>query len=227
MSAAVKEKSTKTNSYESLRALCFSGKVKPSLNKIVVELEKDSNNIDLTLLACKCLLRGKDFEQLSTYADAAIELDDQNPEGHYYKGIALHNTKGSEQHALKCFKAALDIEPENVVYLQAKATTHLSLYTDYHLPLNLAEKHRQKSEDSFNQVVSLVEGRENPSFRDYLTVADVSITIKQNVDAKRYYIKAVQAFEAADDIDKDMNIYKDIIKGQKACIKLMDKFTEF
>lgn len=217
----------KTNSYEALKALFFSGKVKPSLNKIIVELEKEPENLDLTLLACQCLARGKDYENLATYADAAIKLKPENPEGFYFKGLALQNLKGKEQEALKNFNEALVLDPENVVYLQGKATTHLSLFTDYQLPPQLAEKHRDKGETSLLQVVSLIEAKEDASYLEYFTVANVSITVKHNVDAKRYYIKAVKAFDAADEVDQNMNIYKDLIKAQKACVKLMDKYTEF
>ncbi len=227
MSKEVKGKAVKTNSYESLQALFFSGKVKPSLNKIIAELEKDPSDLNLTLLACKCLVRGKDFEKLSEYADTALNLDSSNPEGLYFKGIALQNTKGKEQEALKNFNEALTIDPENVVYLQDKAATHLALFTDYQLPPTLAEKHRVKGETSLLQVVALIEAKETATYREYQTVADVSTTLKNNVDAKRYYIKAVNAFEKAEEVDKNMNIFKDIIKAQKACVKLMAKYTEF
>lgn len=227
MSKEVKVKGTKSNSYESLKALYYSGKVKPSLNKIVIELENDPSNMDFTLLACQCLVRGKDYEKLEKYADAAIKIDSNNPDGYYFKGVALHHSKGKEQEALKNFNEALALDPDNVIYLQDKATTHLALFTDYHLPLNLAEKHRKKGEESLLKVISLIENKESPTYRDYLTVADVSITVNQNVDAKKYYIKAVNAFEKVEEIDRNMNIYKDMIKAQKACIKLMDKFTEF
>ena len=218
---------TNKNSYESLKALFFSGKVKPSLNKIVSELENDPNNLEFTLLACQCLQRGKNFDGLSEYADKAISINPQRPEGHYYKGIALHHTKGKEQEALKNFTEAIAIEPENVVFLQDKATTHLSLYTDYHLPLPLAEKHRAKGEDILMKIVALVEANENPTFTEYLTVADVSTTLKRKVEAKKFYLKAVKAFDQVEEADRNMNLYKDIIKGQKACAKLMEKFTEF
>jgi tetratricopeptide (TPR) repeat protein len=139
----------------------------------------------------------------------------------------LQNTKGKEQEALKNFNEALAIDPDNVVYLQDKAATHLSLFTDYQLPPSLAEKHRDKGETSLLKVVSLIEGKENASYREYQTVADVSTTLKNNVDAKKYYIKAVNAFEKAEEVDQNMNIFKDIIKAQKACVKLMAKYTEF
>lgn len=227
MSKKPEEKESKSIIYETLKALYFSGKVKPSLNKIIIELEKDPTNIDLTILACQCLVRGKDYEKLAEFADTAIKIDDKNPEGYYYKGLALHHSKGKEQEALKNFGEALSIDPENVLYLQDEAATHLALFTDYHLPLKIAEKHRDKGEESLLKIVSLIEAKENPSYTEYLTVADVSITVQRKVDAKKYYLKAVNAFEATKDADKNMNTYKDIIKGQKACAKLMEKFTEF
>ena len=50
-------------SYDALKASYYSGKVKPSLNKILVELENDSKNLELTLLACECLVRTKNFNE--------------------------------------------------------------------------------------------------------------------------------------------------------------------
>ena len=216
----------KGNSYDSLKALYYSGKVKPTLNKILIELEKDAENLPLTLLACQCLLRGKDYATLSEYADRCIKLDDQNSRGYYFKGSALQHIKGKEQEALKVFNEALTIEPENVVYLKENAITHLLLFKDYHLPINFAEKHRIKGEECLTKIITIVEEKESPTFLDLLTISDVSITINKNLDAKKYYAKAVTAFNNADEVDQDMNTFKDIVKGQKACIKLMEKFTE-
>ncbi|MGL1889751.1 MAG: hypothetical protein OCD76_24770 [Reichenbachiella sp.] len=219
-------KAVKTISYESLKALYFSGKVKPSLNKILSELENSPENLDLRLLACQCLVRTKDFVQLSSFADIAIELEPENAGGYYYKGLALHHSKGKEQEALKNFNQALTIDPENTVYLKGKATTHLELFTDYHLPITLAEKHRAKGEESLMKIISLVEAKENATFIDFMNVGDVSITINRNLDAKKYYIKAVNAFEKAEEVDQNRNLYKDIVKAQKACNRLIEKFTE-
>ncbi len=226
MSKEVKKKVTKGNSFETLKALYYSGKVKPSLNKIIVELKNDPTNLSLTLLACQCLVKTKNYEDLSTYANAAVELEPQHPEGHFYKGIAFHHIKGKEQEALKNFNEALTMDPVNTVYLKNKAVTHFSLYTDYHLPIQFAEKHRVKAEESLLKVVDVVEAMVQPTYLDYLTLADVYIMLTLNLNAKKYYLKAVNAYENADELDQDRNIYKEIISSQKACIKLIEKFTE-
>ncbi len=223
MSKEKKEDVMKGEAYKALKALYYSGKVKPSLNKIIVELEKDSENIELYLLACQCLVRTGNFDDLSKYADASIQLDPNNAVGHYYKGVAVQHTKGKEQEALKNFNEALALDPDNTTFLKSKATTHLSLFKDYHLPLNFAEKHRLKAEESFLKVIELLEQKENPDYRDFLTIADVSIMVSRNLDAKKYFIKAVDAYNNSDKSDQDTNIYKDLIKAQKACIKLMNK----
>jgi tetratricopeptide (TPR) repeat protein len=108
MSKEVKEKKkvVKRNIYKKLKALYYSGKVKPSLNKIVAELENDSENLDLSLLACQCLLRTKNLDELSSYADVSIKLAPKNAGGYYYKGVAFQHTKGKEQEALKNFNEA-------------------------------------------------------------------------------------------------------------------------
>jgi len=228
MSKNVKEKNkvVKGNTYETLKALYYSGKVKPSLNKIVAELENDSENLDLSLLACQCLLRTKNFDELSSYSDVCIKLAPKDAGGYYYKGLAFQQTKGKEQEALKNFNEALILDPDNTVYLKNKATTHLLLYTDYHLPINFAEKHRVKAEVSLLKIIELIEQKENPDYIDFLTTGDASIMLSQTLNAKKYYIKAVNAFNSSDESKQDLNIYKDIIKAQKACIKLMEKFTE-
>jgi len=213
--------------YESLKALYFSGKVKPSLNKLLIEIEKDPNNIELSLLACDCLCRTKDFESLYSLADKCIRIDKNNAEGFYYKGLALHGTKGKEQDALKNFNEALALDPENVKYLQDKANTHFLLYTDYHLPLNFAEKHRVKGEESLLKIIALIEGKATPDFNDFLIIGNVSLVIKKNMDAKKYYLRAVQSFEEAEVIDQNKNVYKDIIKAQKACLKVIEQNTDF
>lgn len=228
MSKEVKEKKkvVKSNTYETLKALYYSGKVKPSLNKIVVELENDSKNVELSLLACKCLVRTKNFDELLSYADAAIKLAPKVAGGYYYKGVAFQHTKGKEQEALKNFNEALTLDPDNPVYLKSKATTHLLLYTDYDLPIKFAEKHRDKAQVSLLRIIELIGQKENTDYIDFLTVGDVCMMLSQTIEAKKYYIKAVNAFNIADESKQDKNIYKDIIKAQKACVKLLEKFTE-
>lgn len=212
--------------YKTLKALYFSGKVKPSLNKIQTELKEDSENLELSLLACECLVRTKNFDDLSALADICIKLSPKNAEGYYYKGVAVHHTKGKEQEALKNFNEALAIDPNNTTYLKSKAITHFSLFTDYHLPLKFAEKHRDKARASLLNIIELIEQKENPDYIEFLTIADVNTLLSRNLDAKKYLIRAVDAFNATDKLDQDMNVYKDIIKAQKACVKLMDKIIE-
>ncbi len=221
-----KKEVMKGDAYKTLKALYYSGKVKPSLNKILVELENDSENLELTFLACECLIRTKNYDDLSMYANVCIKLAPDNAAGYYYQGLAVQNTKGKEQEALKNINKALTLDPDNTIYLKAKAVTHLLLYTDYHLPLTIAEKHRGKAKVSILKAIELIEQKENPNFLDYLTLADAMVLSSKNQDAKKYFIKAVNAFNAADKSEQDMNIYKDIIKAQKACLKLIDKFED-
>jgi len=225
MSKEVK-KIMKSDVYKTLAALYYSGKVKPSLNKILVQLKDDASNLELTLLACQCLVRTKNFDDLSSYADVSIKLDPKNAEGYYYKGVALHHTKGKEQEALKNFNEALSLSPDNVVYLKSKGATYLMLFTDYNLPINFAEKYRVKAEDSLLKIIALIGTKENPTYVDFLTTGEVSMMLSQNIDAKKYFIKAVNAFNATNESKQDMNIYKDIIKAQKNCIKVSEKFIE-
>lgn len=221
-----KENSTSTNVYEQLKTLYFSGKVKPSLNKIYSELEKEANNLELVLLGCEALKRSKDYDKLLIFGENAIKLDPENPEGYFYKGVAQQHSKGNEQEALKNFVEAIKLDLENTKYLTEKAKTHLLLFKDFHLPIQIAEKHGDKGQDLLLKVISIIENKENPDFKEYLTIGDVSIIVKRNFDAKKYYLKAEEAFENAEEADKDMNIYKEIMKSQKACIKLTKKYTE-
>ena len=221
-----KKEAMKGETYETLKALYYSGKVKPSLNKILVELKNDSENLELALLACQGLERTKNFEDLSSYADITIKIAPKVAGGYYYKGVAFQHIKGKEQEALKNFNEALILDPDNTTYLKSKAATHLLLYTDYHLPIAFAEKHRVKAEVCLLKIIELIEQKDNPDYIDFLTIGDVSIMLNKTLDAKKYFIKAVKAFDAADESQQDMNIYKDIIKAQKACIKLIEKFTE-
>lgn len=221
-----KKKVVKRNTYESLKALYYSGKVKPSLNKIVAELENDSENLELTHLACQCLERTKDFDELSSYADVSIKLAPKNADGYYYKGVALQHIKGKEQEALKNLSEALTLDPDNTIYLKSKATTHLLLFKDFQLPMNFAEKQRAKAEVCLLKIIELIEQKEDPDYIDFLTIGDVNIMVSQTLNAKKYYLKAVNAYNTSDESKQDKNIYKDIIKSQKACIKLFEKFTE-
>lgn len=229
MSKEVKEKTEvmKKDTYETLEALYYSGKVKPSLNKILFELENDSENLELSLLACKVLTRTKNFEELSSLADVTIKLAPEDGAGYYYKGVAYQYTKGKEQEALKNFNQALALDPDNTIYLKSLGTTHLLLYKDYHLPIKFAEQHRVKAEVSLMKIIELIEARENPDYIDFMTIGDVSVLLSRSLDAKKYYIKAVKAFDKTDKSKQDLNLYKDIIKAQKACIKLIEKFTEY
>lgn len=214
------------NTYEALKALYYSGKVRPSLNKVTAELENDSENLELTLLACQILERTKEFDRLSKYADVVIKLSPEISDGYYYKGVALQFVKGKEQEALQNLNKALKLDPENTLYLKTKASTHLSLFKDFDLPLKFAEQHRVKSETSLLKVIELIEKKENPSYKEFYILAEVNMMIDLALNAKMYYLKAVNAYEAADESEQDKNIYKDIIKAQKKCIKQLEKFTE-
>jgi len=222
----MKEKEMKGETYKTLKALYYSGKVKPSLNKIIIELNNNPKNLELTLLACQCLVRTKNFDELSKYADVSIKLDPNIAEGHYYKGVAVQNAKGKEQEALKSFNEALTLDPDNTIYLKGKATVHLLLFKDYHLPLSFAEKHRVKAEESLLKIIELIEQKENPDYKELLTIAEVSTMFSRNLDAKKYLIKAVNDFNTTDSSNQDINIYKDIIKAQKECVKLMNKIVD-
>ena len=228
MSKEAKEKKTmiKNENYDTLKALYYSGKVKPSLNKIIVELENDSKNLELSLLACQCLMRAKEYDQLATYADNCLKLDSKLADGFYYKGVAIQHKKGKEQEALKNFNEALALDPENTIYIKSKASIHLLLYKDYDLPVKFAEKHRVKAAENLQKIIELIEKKENPDYTDYLTIGEVSIIVSKNHDAKKYFLKAVSAFNACEKSNQNMNIYKDIIKAQNACIKLIDTVTE-
>jgi len=221
-----KKKVAVSDTYETLKALYYSGKVKPSLNKMLVQVEKDPENLALRLLACQCLVRTKNFVELASYADVIIKLAPESGEGYHFKGVALHHTKGKEQEALKNFNEALVLDSENVVYLKSKGSTHFLLYTDYNLPIEFAEKHRVKAETSLLKIIELVGQKETPGYVDFLTTGEACSMLNQNIEAKKYFIKAVNAFSASDELKQDMNIYKDLIKAQKACIKLLEKFTE-
>jgi len=221
-----KKKVVKADTYESLKAMYNSGKVKPTFNKIIAALEKDSENLEFLQLACKCLERAKDIDKLAIYADLLIKLDPKNANGYYYKAVVLKNTKGKEQEALKNFNEALVLDPDNTIYLKSKASTHFALYTDYHLPLKFAEKHRVKTEESLLKIVELIEQKENPDYIELLTLADVFILLSKGIRAKKNYRKAVMLYNATDEANQDKNIYKDITKAQNACQKFLDKVTD-
>jgi len=226
MATAENKKEEKGNTYESLKTLYYSGKVKPSLNKIIPALEEEPKNLALSLLVCQVLERAKDFDRLSTYADALIKLSPKISDGYYYKGVALQFVKGKEQEAVKNFKMALEIEPENLLCLKSKATTHLLLFKDFDLPIKFADKHRIKAETCLLKIVELVENKENASYQDLYILAEVNMMMEQALNAKMFYLKAVNAYEDAEPSEQDKNIYKDIIKAQKKCIKQLEKFTE-
>jgi tetratricopeptide (TPR) repeat protein len=226
MATAENKKEGNNNTYETLKALYYSGKVKPSLNKIIPALEEDPKNLELNLLACQVLERTKDFDRLSTYADSLIKLSPEKSDGYYYKGVALQFVKGKEQEAVKNFNKALEIDPENLLCLKSKATTHMLLFKDFDLPIKFADKHRVKAETALLKIVELVEKDDNPSYQDLYILAEVNMMMEQALNAKMFYLKAVNAYEATGESEQDKNIYKDIIKAQKKCIKQLEKFTE-
>jgi hypothetical protein len=76
------------------------------------------------------------------------------------------------------------------------------------------------------KVIELVEQKENPSYKEFFVLAEVNMMVEQALNAKMYYLKAVNEYEAADESDQDKNIYKDILKAQKKCIRQLEKFTE-
>ncbi len=208
-----------SDNYETLKTLYYSGKVKPSLNKMLAYLKENPKDVNVTLLACKCLERSKNYNDLSDFADTVIELAPENGDGYYYKGVALSHIKGKEQDVISNFNKALEISPENLSYLKSKGATHYSLFTDYHLPIKFAEKHRIKAEESLLKVTQLIETKENPDYIEYFTTAEVNVLLEQNIAAKKHLLRAVNAFEATEKSDQDMNIYKEIIKVQKAVQK--------
>jgi len=226
MSKEEKKNEEAKNAYESLKALYYSGKVKPSLNKIIAELENDQKNLPLILLACQVLERTKDFDRLSSYADTVIKLAPEITDGYYYKGVALQFTKGKEQEAVKNFNKALEIDPENLLCLKSKATTHMLLFKDFDLPIKFADKHRVKAETCLLKVIEIVEKKEDPSYLELFILAEVNMMVDQALNAKMYYLKAVNAYENTPEEEQNKNIYKDLIKAQKKCIKQLEKFTE-
>ena len=163
-------------------SLYFSGKVKPTLNKVIKELENTPDDVDLLLLACQCCLKGKDLENLNAFSDRIITLDKDNSEAYYYKGMAFHSSKGKEQEALKNFNEAIAINPGNLKYLLNKATTHLLLYTDYHLPIKFAEKHQAKAEETLMRIMTLAEQNQSHSYEDCLTIAEANLLISRNLE---------------------------------------------
>lgn len=221
-----KKGETKGETFETLKALYYSGKVKPALNKIRAELENDAENLELSLLACKCLVRAKDYKELLKLAEACIEMDSKMADAYYYRGLAIQHKKGKEQEAIKNFNEALALEPDNAIYLKGKASTHHLLFTDYQLPVSFAEKYKIKAQENLLKAIELIEQKENPNYIDYWTIAEANAMISRNTYAKKYFIKAIDAYNNADKSEQDVNIYKDIIKAQKACIKLMDKIIE-
>ncbi len=226
MSKAEKKIEENNSTHESLKNLYYSGKVKPSFNKIEAEIQKDPQNLELLLLGGKCLERMKDFDTLLKYSNSAIKIAPKNSEGYYYKGIALQHVKGKEQEALKCFNEALALDSENPLFLKNKASTHMLLFKDFDLPISFADKHRIKAEECLLKVMELVENDENVDYRSLLILADVKMMVSKTLEAKMFYLKAVNAYEETNESDQDKNLYKDIIKGQKASIKLLEKFTE-
>jgi len=226
MATAENKKEEKGNIYESLKTLYYSGKVKPSLNKIIPALEDDPENLEITLLACQVLERAKDFDSLVTYAERVIKLAPEMTDGYYYKGVALQFVKGKEQEAVKNFNKALELDPDNLLCLKSKATTHLLLFKDFDLPIKFADKHRIKAENCLLKVIELVEQKAKPDYKEFYVLAEVNMMVEQALNAKMYYLKAVNDYEARDESEQDKNIYKDIIKAQKKCIKQLEKFTE-
>ena len=172
------------------------------------------------------MTRTKNIDDLSLYADISIQLAPKTAEGYYYKGIALQQTKGKEQEALKNLNEALTLDPDNTIYLKSKAIAHLILFKDYHLPIKFAKKHGTKAEESLLKVIELIEQKKNPDYIDFLTIGDVFILIGKGINAKKYYFKAVNAYNNSDESKQDKNIYKDISKAQTACVKFLDKIIE-
>lgn len=220
---AAKKAGTKAkDTFDTLKSTYFKGKVKPTLNKAIVAHEDAPADLDILILICKCLSRGKDLSDLPLYADKLIDLAPSDPRGYFYNGLALKNTKGKEQDSLKNFNKALELDPLNVEYLFEKASTHFLLFKDYHLPLSFAEKHRVKGEESLLKIISIVESIATPSPVEFYVIGKVSLVIEKNIDAKKYFIKAVNEFENLDELEQDANILKDIIKAQKECVKLIN-----
>jgi hypothetical protein len=100
------------------------------------------------------------------------------------------------------------------------------LFKDFDLPIKFADKHRIKAETALLKIVALVEQEENPSYRNLYILAEVNMMMEQALNAKMFYLKAVNAYEATEEAEQNKNIYKDIIKAQKKCIKQLEKFTE-
>lgn len=214
-----KKAAKKSENYETLKSLYFSGKVKPSLNKMLAYVKENPKDVDVSGLICKCLERSKNYEELSDFADTYIELAPESGDGYYYKGVALSHIKGKEQDVISNFNSALEKAPDNLMYLKSKGATHYALFTDYHLPIKFAEKHRVKAEESLLKVLELIETKENPDYIEFFTTAEVNVMLEQNIAAKKHLLRAVNAYEATDSSNQDVNIYKEILKLQKAVQK--------
>jgi tetratricopeptide (TPR) repeat protein len=224
--ATAENRKEDNTTFETLKKLYFSGKVKPSLNKILPALEEEPDNLQLIMLACEVLERTKDYEQLSTYADKLIKKSPEITEGYYFKGVALRHKKGKEQDALRQFNKALELDPNDLRCLKSKANTHFTLFKDFDLPIKFADKHRAKAEECLLKVIELVEGNEDASYLELFILADVYMMVEQILNAKMTYLKAVNAYEEAEPETQNKNLYKDLVKAQRQCIRQMEKFTE-
>ena len=96
-----KRKVAVSDTYETLKALYYSGKVKPSLNKMIAKLENDSENIELVLLACQCLERTKDIDKLSFYAELSIKDKTSKKISEFYQESVLNLNEISVPEELK------------------------------------------------------------------------------------------------------------------------------
>ncbi len=89
-------------------------------------LDKNSKYINAYILSAKNYIKQNDNYNAKVNISKALELDLNNAEVYYLKGLINFDEKNYEQ-AAQCYKTAITINPSNIVYYEKTADSYYAL----------------------------------------------------------------------------------------------------
>lgn len=117
------------------------------------DLNRSIANIQISL--------GKNMEALK-YADIALSLQPNNPEGIHLKGV-IYSLIGNKNDSIKYIEKSLELEPSNIDFLVNYCST-LEMFSMYKKAVNACSKAIQHKESP--PIVFYIRGRANESLGD-------------------------------------------------------------
>ena len=115
VAAVLELDSTRTKALELWGDISFStNQTRQSRDAWTTCMEEDPQNISCRLKMAELYHVVTEFEKSAKLTDRVLELDPQNAEAHFLKGLLMRDAIGDTTRALEWFQKAIDIDPEYI-----------------------------------------------------------------------------------------------------------------